>query len=548
MATDRPGRARFEGRSLGSSGAETLVQALATREVPVLQRSIRYHRPRAPFCGTGRCTGCLVRVNGVPNVRACRYVPSDGDDIRTENSWPSPRFDLLSILDRAFPHGLDTSHGFRRPRALTPFYQRVVRRLAGYGRLPDAAAPPPPTGERLDADVLVIGGGVSGVAAARALRERGIEPTVIERDPRGPAIDGVRWLSDTELSFLPARLDPARPFRALAVRSGTVGISISARRVLVATGGYDGPLMFPGNDRPGVLTAEGALALSPPSRPPPFHRAVLVGGGLRVAGLLDRWGERVEAVLAPGAVHGRVAEQAARLSIPVYPRTLILEAIGRARVRAIRFAARGGGVPSTLPADAIVLVHRRLPNPQLFFQAGARMTWRSSGGAYYPELVGCSTTVPGLWTAGSSAGFAGPESARISGEAAARAIAGEPVDPSSLPERVADGVPGELEGYYQELLGRFPHRGKLVVCPCEDVLLEEVLEASRRGFRGVEVIKRYTSAGTGLCQGRYCLPDILLVLSRLEGRPPAEVGYITQRPPVTPAPLSALAGIPEEPA
>jgi len=548
MASERPGAARFEGRPLATPPGATLAQALAHREVPILQRSIRYHRPRAPFCGTGHCTGCLVRVNGVPNVRACRYVPSDGDTIVRENGWPSPRFDLLALLDRIFPRGIDTSHGFRRPRALTPVYQKVVRRLAGYGRRPEAAPPAPPPGERLDTDVLILGGGRSGTAAARTLVERGLRPMVIEREIRPAPLDGATWLDRTELAFLPLRPSPDRPFRALAVRGGTQGLSISAQRVLIAPGGYDGPLMFHGNDRPGVLTADGAMALEGPERAAPFHHAVLVGGGPRVAALLDRWADRVEAVIAPGAVHGLVAERAARLEVPVYPRTLLLEAVGAPRVRSLTIATRGGGVPSTLVADAVVLAHRRLPNPQLYFQAGARMEWRSAGGSYYPELAGCATSVPGIWTAGTSAGFVGPDAAAQSGRAAALAIVGDAVDPSTLPGRIGADEPGELEGYYRELLGRPRRSGKLVLCPCEDVLLEEVEAASRRGYRGVEVIKRYTGAGTGLCQGRYCLPDVLLVLSQMEARPPVEVGYITQRPPVTPTPLGALAGIPEAPA
>ena len=87
---------------------------------------------------------------------------------------------------------------------------------------------------------------------------------------------------------------------------------------------------------------------------------------------------------------------------------------------------------------------------------------------------------------------------------------------------------------------------KALVCPCEDVLLEDLEDASKAGFRGIEVLKRYTGVGTGLCQGRYCLPDALLLLAHLEGRPAPEVGYIRQRPPLVPTPLSALAAVHEE--
>jgi hypothetical protein len=81
-----------------------------------------------------------------------------------------------------------------------------------------------------------------------------------------------------------------------------------------------------------------------------------------------------------------------------------------------------------------------------------------------------------------------------------------------------------------------------------DVLVSEVERAVRSGYRGIEVVKRYSSLGSGICQGRYCLPDALLLLSILEDRPPSEVGYITQRPPVVPTPLAALASLSTPPA
>jgi len=200
-----------------------------------------------------------------------------------------------------------------------------------------------------------------------------------------------------------------------------------------------------------------------------------------------------------------------------------------------------------LDIDAIILAHRRLPNPQLFYQAGARMEWRREAGAYFPVLdAGGATSVPGLFAAGTVGGFVPDRDGSASGRAAADAVLGHPWKASDLPARVGAETPGELEGYYRELLSGPRGRGKWVLCPCEDVLLHEVEEASAHGFRGIEVIKRMTAVGTGLCQGRYCLPDALLVLAVLEARSPAEVGYITQRPPFLPARLESLAALPDD--
>jgi sarcosine oxidase, subunit alpha len=542
MAVGPAKRVRYRGRPVAVREGEPLARALGRAGVRLFARSIRYHRPRAPSCGIGFCTNCLVRVNGRPNVRACRYVPADGDRVETENAWPSPRFDLLAGFDLLFPRGLDTLHGLRRPAFLIPLYQRLVRRLAGFGAIADAAPRALPPGSTRRLDTLVVGGGAAGRAFAAALSDpRGT--LLVER---GPAVGNVavELVERTTAVFLPPPDPTSGRFRLVAAREEGPGLLLDARRVVVAIGGYDAGLLFPGNDRPGVLTADGAEALAPGPDDPGFSRAVLFGGGDRVAGLLARWGERVEAVAAPGSVGPEVVERANELGVPIYPRSLLLGVEGRRGVRAVRLAARGSAAASfRVAADALVLAHRRLPHPQLFFQAGARMEWRGAVGAYFPKLTeGFATSVPGLYAIGEASGFYGPDAAE-SGRRLGAALSGAPAGALSTLARVATG-PGELEGYYRELLARPKPRGKSVACACEDVLAEELRGAHEAGYRGIEVMKRYTGLGTGLCQGRYCLPDAILLLALWEGRAPSEVGYITQRPPLVPTRLDTLAGIP----
>ncbi|HYB77187.1 MAG TPA: (2Fe-2S)-binding protein, partial [Thermoplasmata archaeon] len=126
-------RFSFRGRPRSARDGETLLATLADRRIPLLHRSIQYHRPQGPFCGIGHCTGCLVRVNGRPNVRACRYEPAPGDVVTTENAWPSPMWDLSATIGFLTPGGVDSLHGLRRPAFATPLFQRLVRRLAGTG-------------------------------------------------------------------------------------------------------------------------------------------------------------------------------------------------------------------------------------------------------------------------------------------------------------------------------------------------------------------------------------------------------------------------------
>ncbi len=538
-------RFTYSGRAHEAADGATLLAALAADGVPTLGRSTRYHRPRAPFCGIGQCAGCLVRVNGRPGVRSCRHVVADGDRVESEAGWPSARFDVFAVLDALFPGGIDTLRGFRRPAFAVPLYQRVVRRLAGYGRPPDPgsergiAAPP----LRVDAEVAVVGGGRSGRAAAARLVALGARPTLLDRDPSGPDLPGVDRHRGVSVTYLPP---PAaggeRPFTLLGFSEPARGVLVRARRVVVAVGGYDASLLFDGNDRPGVQSADGALALAAALGHAPFRRGVVVGGGARARAVLEALGPSVGAVVAPGEIRPEVVRLASDLGIPLYPHSLVLGTRGRGRVRALVLRARGTGAGFSVDGDAVVLAHRRLPNAQLFFQAGAKMAWGGGTGAYYPvtDAAG-ATSVPGLFAVGEAAGVAEPFAAE-SGERSADAIAGTASGPLEPLEGVARPGPAELEGYYREVLAARP-RGRWIACACEDVRLDELLDGSSAGYRGIEVLKRYSSLGTGLCQGRYCVPDALLVLSLLEGRPPSEVGYLTQRPPVHPTPLAALAAL-----
>ena len=492
----------------------------------------------------GTCTGCLVRVNGVPNVRSCRREARDGDVVRTENSWPGPRFDVFGVLDVLLPHGVDTVHGLRRPSWAAPLYQRVGRRLAGFGRAPDPSAVSRPAGSRsLTAEVTVIGGGRSGRPVAEALARGGVRPVLLDRrrtvgpqEPEPPSIAGIDLLSGTTGAFLsPPRPGESPSFTILGVDTEDRAVLVRSRAVVLATGGYDAALLFEGSDRPGVVTAD--LALSDLGLP--LGRSVVVGGGPRAREVLDRLGAGVGAVVAFGEIAPEVVGAAAELGVPLYPRSRVVRAVGRSHVRAVELARRDGGGGFRLPCRSIILAHRRVPNAQLAFQAGAQRCWFDRPGAYYPWTDARGrTSVPGLFAIGSAAAPRGPP-----GPATDQLVAAV-LGPATAPEAPAPtvGPPGEILPYYRELL-RERRRGKWVLCPCEDVLLDELEAAVARGYRGIELGMRYTGVGTGLCQGRYCLPEAIVLLAILEGREPAEVGYVTQRPPLVPTALGALAAL-----
>ena len=534
----------LNGRKRSIPSGRSLSSALSEEHIPVLVRSLKYHRPRGQYCGTGQCAGCLVRHNGVPMARACQIVPEDGDVVETESGWPSTEHDLLSLMDRVFSQKMDTLRGFTRPLVLRRPYLKVVRSFSGLGAMPDTAPKKSPSMEQKTVDLLIVGGGATGRAAEQAVIEGSIRQRVHLSDRR-VAGESVVYLGPSE----------DKGFLALVSRKGLPALQVTSRKVLLATGSYDAGLFFPGSDLPGVLTGEGLESLAGEQGVHPFQSIVVFGGGPRTRRLVKRFGSRVKLLAAPTTLSEDLRQLARSLEIEVVERSMILSAQGRNRLRSVLLQDRKTGEQRRVRAGALVLAHRVLPNATLLFQAGAVMQWREGGSAYFPELSPrCETTVPGLFAVGSAAGFLDPTSSLESARCAAETLAGggqsgknassqSSSDPAGL---LAKRVPQEGNGFMLEYLTEFlrlPRTRKTVLCPCEDVTLEEVEGVVKEGWDPtLEVVKRLTGTGMGLCQGRYCVPDSILLLSALTGRSPEAIGFMTQRPPVWPLRIGDLAG------
>ncbi len=268
-----------------------------------------------------------------------------------EGGWPNPSYDLLGLLDFVFPKGIDALRGFRRPTWATPLYQRVVRRLAGYGRFPTpATADAFPPGSVVECDLAIVGAGAAGRDLARALEgEPGLRYLINRGSIPNPP-DSVTTLPSTTVVFLPPpRRERSRPFTMVAIDRDRKAIRIEATRVVVAVGGYDANLLFEGNDRPGVVTADGVSNLHPDPQSAPFRRAVLVGGGRRAAQMLERYGDQISAVVAPGEIEPDVVRAGSDRGIPLFPRTMVLGTTGRRRIRRLSLKSRAPVSPLPSP-------------------------------------------------------------------------------------------------------------------------------------------------------------------------------------------------------
>jgi sarcosine oxidase subunit alpha len=158
----------LEGEALPAVEGEPVACSLIAAGEPVLARSIKYHRARGPYCFSGACSHCLMRVDGVPNVYTCRVPARSGLKLERQNAYPSAKVDVFEAIDWFFPKGLDHHEMFAGVPVAEQVMAKVARQLAGLGLLPASPAPQRPPVQILRTRVAVVGGGAAGLSPARA--------------------------------------------------------------------------------------------------------------------------------------------------------------------------------------------------------------------------------------------------------------------------------------------------------------------------------------------------------------------------------------------
>jgi sarcosine oxidase subunit alpha len=395
-------RITLDGQFVEAEPGDTVAEALLRARITTFSRSIKYHRPRGPFCLSGSCGQCLMQIDGQPSRPACRVRAEEGMRCVRQNAPLGADTDLLRAADFVFADGLDHHHLLTGSRILGMVALEVARRLAGLGELPANAQPAVP-GVIRQVRLAIIGAGPSGLAAARAA---GNDAVLIERDAQvgGAARIGLSEAPDVDAKvpcevMLGAQCvglyanDTGLPGNALVVvRTEEKLIVLVAAKVIVANGAAPQPLAFPGVDRPGVYAARGLLGLK-----------------LRVGDKLVVVGEGAELRICAEALR-RKGYQVVR----EVPSTATLRALGNP-VRALD--ADG----ERIRCDAVAIAAGPAPLHELASSAGAVAHWDPAIGGF-PVQVDADgrTSVPWLFAAGRVAGQGGARAA-ASGSAAGAA-------------------------------------------------------------------------------------------------------------------------------
>lgn len=546
----------FDGRAYVGQAGDTLAAALIANGVKLVARSFKLHRPRGIMAAGVEEASALVTVGEgartEPNVRASDVFLYPGLVARSQNVWPSLRFDVGAVNSLAaalIPAGFYYKTFFGPPSRWM-LYERFIRRAAGLGQPPRQPDPDSYGHRSAFCDVLVIGGGPAGLAAALAGAEAGKRVILIEQDqaPGGSllrenaTIDGLagsEWArqmvvrivaaggqvllrttaagywDDNFLIAVERRVEPGQRGDGLA----QVLWKLRAGEVILATGAIERPLVFVNNDLPGVMLAGAARALALRHGVAPGRRTVIATShdeAYRTAFALADLGVTIVAILDSRAAPSGPIIDAARARFVVHADARPLRAIARG-MALVGLEVQISSARQRLDTDCLAMSGGTSPVLHLHRQAGGALDYDAGRGAFLPG--------PGRQrhvTIGAAAG-AHDLAAILPGASVVDPLgAGTPAAPGPI---WRDEVPGKAFVDFQN-----------------DVTTADLALAQREGYVSVEHTKRYTTLGMGTDQGKTGAMVALAQIADLRGVPLPDAGLTTFRPPYTPITMGAFAG------
>ena len=528
----------FNGRPYHGFEGDSLASALLANGVRTVARSFKFRRPRGVFsCGVEEPNALLQIGSGArrtPAVRAPMTKLLEGTEAQTQRGWPSVEWDVGRALDWVAPL---FPAGFYNKTFLWPnwhMYEHFIRRLAGHGWAPTEPDPDRYDVQNLHCDVLVVGGGIAGLLAARDAAAGGARIVLAEQDwqfggkaawARG-IVEGRKaseWIATTVAAL--QRL----PKVCLLMRTVATGAYdhqvyslleqpvdsrrirerywiVRAREVVLATGLIEQPLIFEHNDRPGIMLASAAHQYLLRYGVAPGRRVVIATNNDSVYALLPELmeaGVQVAAIVDSRAVvPSFVREGVLACNVKLLTGWLPIDTRGFSALRRVwvgRLNTTGDGVVErqSQSCDALLVSGGFNSALSLWAQTGGRLNYHVPSGSLQAQ-----SSAPGC---------------RIVGDALLALDIGQRVAPIGDPAR-----------QWVDLL--------------HDVTVSDLQLALRENYTHIEHVKRYTTVGMAPDQGRTSVAPALEVVGKLRGISPSELGHTALRPPATPTSLGAIVG------
>jgi sarcosine oxidase subunit alpha len=569
----RPVAFTYDGKHFEGYEGDTLASALLANGIHLVARSFKYHRPRGIYSAGAEEPNALVQLGSgarsEPNTRATTLELYEGLVARSQNCWPSVNFDAGAIANALSPL---LPAGFYYKTFMWPptpkwwlKYEHLIRRAAGMGRASYHPDPDRYEHQYAHCDVLVIGGGSAGLAAARVAAATGARVIVCQQTHRFGGNAAADWRAET-IAALSERSDVTLLPRTTAfgyydgnlvgaIERVTDHLSqppahvprqrmwmIRTKAVVLASGTIERGVAYANNDLPGTMLAGAALTYITRYGVRLGTRAVVFtnNDGAYLAALAFREaGIPIAAIVDPrpeSKLDSAVVERARAAGLALRDGSVITCARGRRRVSGVEIVSLAGGASTSIACDLVALSGGYNPAVHLFSQARGSLEFDDTTASFLPNV----SPLP-IVAAGAANGYM-TFSQAIADGAAAGATAARRAGIGFSPSVGAMEIHGRLR--VDPLWGvRSAHRrGKALVDLQNDVTVADIALAAREGYEAVEHLKRYTTLGMGTDQGKTSNVAGLALMADHLGVSIPEVGTTTFRPPYTPVTFGALPG------
>ena len=578
---DEKVRFTFEGREISGLAGDSVASALIANNQWLQSRSFKYHRPRGPLTLCGHDANTLIQTPKTPNLLADHLPAEDHLSVSAQNYTGTLHFDLSRMLDwfgRFLPVGFYYK-AFFKPRGIWAYWEPIVRKAAGLGVSNLKVKAPYTDKTYVFCDIAVVGAGPAGLNAALHAAKSGAKVVLIEQEPHlGGSLNYHGFGYSSSSIATPGRDDwfstataqrstlvnaveshpNIRVFRSatcnawftdhyLPVLQGTRLIKLRAKQTILATGSSEQHVVFRNNDLPGVVMCSALDRLTRLYGIIPSDPIVVLAGNdhaYRTALSSHDGGANVTAIidLRDRCDDSALSQEAQARGITLFAGCTVYEAASSAtgqvlsKVIVHRLGSDGDASEKVATLDCGVLAMSAgfMPAYQLACQAGAVLSYDDEAAQFQ-----LSKLPAGMHLAGSVDSVFSFASVEASGRNAAR---------RAVRNLDAELATDEDENFTCDEKVNHPWpfvkhtKGREFVDFDEDLQIKDIVNATRMGYRDIQLVKRFSTVGMGPSQGRHSALPTARLVAKATDRSVNETGVTTARPPLTPEPLALLAG------
>ncbi len=557
---------KVEGRTVKGFAGDTITSMMLANGERLVGRSFKYHRRRGVLSFANHDINALFEDAKGTNIRGDVTGASDGMDLYPTNisgSLARDRLQILGWMAPFLPVGFYYK-AFHTPKALFPFWEKWIRKLAGLGRVAVQTPLNRISKRYLHTDVLVVGSGPAGMAAALAAAGEGAKVVLVDENPHlGGSLD-YQYSNDSEAALerdnLKCKIFQAPEIDVILggeasgyyadhwtpVTTADGIVKIRSLATVFATGVFEQPAVFHNNDLPGVLLATAVQRLIARYAVKPFDKAVVLTSnveGYRAALDFLKAGGEIASIVDTGdsSLRGSLVGAIRDQGVTIHDGCMVYEAISSSgRLGGIivtginRVGEPDHSIRLRIDCDGLMMSVGWSPASALLCQAGGDLNYDERVGQFLPVNL-----PKGIFAAG-----------RVNGV-------------FKLKDRISDGISAGREaadyisGQTSKMGIRPPratrthsHPYPIVTHPKgwnfvdfdEDLTFKDLERAADEGFDNIELLKRYSTIGMGPSQGKHANMNGIRILARKIGQTINETGTTTARPFFHPVPMSKLAG------